>query len=178
MSLDALQLFFSSATQYYVSGGFAVFAGLSPLAGNLLHHAVEMYIEGVLSKTLTMTELKKLSHNLPVVWEAFKAQVGDASLRGSDALVSSLHKFEELRYPDSVLSSGMMVTISVSRDSASGIGAPARPEPTYKLYLEEVDALVDKIFQVASLNPAFFLAGVGPRAREYLKIGNAQGWVG
>ena len=57
MSTRALELFFSSATQYYVSGRYAVFAGLTPVVGNLLHHAVEMYLKGALSKTMTLDQL-------------------------------------------------------------------------------------------------------------------------
>ncbi len=178
MSTNALELFFSSATQYYVSGRYAVFAGLNPVVGNLLHHAVEMYLKGALSKTLTLDQLKQLSHNLPKVWERFKAQVTDPGLDTFDALILSLHAFEELRYPDSILSSGMMATIGVSRVSGASTGSPARPEPKYELCLEEVDALVDKIFATASVNPLFFLAGLNTRAREYLKEANVHGWAG
>lgn len=177
MSTRALELFFSSATQYYVSGRYAVFAGLTPVVGNLLHHAVEMYLKGTLSKTMTLDQLKKLSHNLPKVWECFKSQVADPSLDTFDALILSLHPFEELRYPNSILSSGMRATISVSRVSGTSTGSPARPEPKYELYLEEVDALVDKIFATASVNPRFFLDGLNTRAREYLKEANVHGWA-
>ena len=178
MSTNALELFFSSATQYYVSGRYAVFAGLNPVAGNLLHHAVEMYLKGALSKTLTLDQLKQLSHNLPTIWERFKAHVVDPGLDAFDALISSLHAFEELRYPDSILSSGMIGTIGVSRMSGASTGSPVRPEPKYELYLEEVDAFVDKIFATVSVNPLFFLAGLSTRAREYLKEANAHGWAG
>jgi hypothetical protein len=39
-------IFFSSASQYYVAGRFAVFVALNPVAANLMHHAVEMYLKG------------------------------------------------------------------------------------------------------------------------------------
>jgi len=178
MSISALELFFSSATQYYVSGRYAVFAGFNPVVGNLLHHAIEMYLKGALSKTMTLEQLKKLRHNLPKVWECFKAQVADPGVDTFDALISSLHAFEELRYPDSILSSGMMVTISVSRVSGASTGSPARPEPKYELYLEEVDALVDKIFATASVDPRIFLDGLSTRAREYMQEANVHGWAG
>lgn len=178
MSTSALELLFSSATQYYVSGRYAVFAGLNPVAGNLLHHAVEMYLKGALSKTMTLDQLTKLKHNLPKVWECFKAQVADPGLDTFDALILSLHAFEELRYPNSILSSGMMATISVSRVSGTSTRSPARPEPEYELYLEEVDALVDKIFPIASVNRRFFLNGLNTHAREYLKEANVHRWAG
>jgi hypothetical protein len=177
MSTDAFELFFSSATQYYISGRYAVLASLSPVAGNLLHHAVEMYLKGVLSKTLTLPELKDLKHNLPKVWKKFKSQVADPSFDTFDALISSLHAFEDLRYPDSILSSGMMTTIGIIRTPSVSPKNPARPEPMYELYLEEVDALVDQIFATASVNPRFFLSPFNPRAREYLKEANTHAWA-
>jgi hypothetical protein len=177
MSSSALELFFSSATQYYISGRYAVFAGLGPVVGNLLHHALEMYLKGALSKTMPLDQLKKLSHNLPKVWKCFKAQVADPGLDTFDALISSLHAFEELRYPDSALSRGIMVKISVSRVPGASTGAPARREPRYELYLEEVDALVDKIFATASVDPRFFLHGLNSHARKYLNEANVHWWA-
>src|SRR5882757_8871087 len=76
-------IFFSSASQYYVAGRFAVHAGLNPVAANLMHHAVEMYLKGALlkSKAKTLKELKdKFGHSLPKCWDAFKAQVNDPGL--------------------------------------------------------------------------------------------------
>ena len=178
MSTSALELFFSTATQYYVSGRYAVFAGLSPVAGNLLHHAVEMYLKGALCEHMTLDQLKSMYHNLPKIWDCFKAQVAAPGLDIFDALISSLDAFEELRYPDSILSSGMIVKIGVSRVAGASTEGPARPEPKYEVYLEEVDPLVDKIFASASVNPDFFLAGLNTRAREYLKEANVHGWAG
>jgi hypothetical protein len=56
----ASRLFFSTGTQYYVSGRYAVTAGLSPVAGNLLHHAVEMSLKGGLARSMELKELKDL----------------------------------------------------------------------------------------------------------------------
>ena len=41
-------LFFDSAMQYYVAGRGAFFAKLTPVAANLLHHAVEMFLKGAI----------------------------------------------------------------------------------------------------------------------------------
>jgi hypothetical protein len=68
--------FFSSAAQYYVAGRFGVFAALNPVAANLMHHAIEMYLKGALLKlkTKTLKDLKdKFGHSLPKSWAAFKA---------------------------------------------------------------------------------------------------------
>ena len=179
MSTDVLRQFFTQATQYYVTGRYAALAGLSPVAGNLIHHAIEMYLKGTLAKTLTLGELKKLSHNLPKVWEAFKVQAADPALAAFDFLVSSLDAFEEIRYPDLIVARGMAATVGVSRGTVTRSAAtPSRPEPTYEVYIEETDALVGKVFEVAAVNPAFFLTGLSKRCREYLTESNTQSWAG
>jgi hypothetical protein len=55
-------LFISAGMDYYVAGRYAVFAGLNPTAANLLHHAVEMALKGVLAKKgMDLKALKKLA---------------------------------------------------------------------------------------------------------------------
>ena len=174
MSADALETFFSTATQYYVAGRYAALAGLAPVVGNLLHHAVEMYLKGTLSKSKTLAELKKLGHYLPSIWTEFKAQVKDPALDQFDGVVSALHSFEELRYPDSLLAKGMMCTVSIKKlPPATGGGGSGRPEPKYDLCLEEIDELMGKVFAVASVNPKFFTGGFKKAARQYLTEENA-----
>jgi hypothetical protein len=175
MSVNADEMFFSTATQYYVGGRFAAFAGLLPVVGNLLHHAIEMYLKGGLSKTKTLAELKDFGHNLPGVWSEFKAAFVDPTLAQFDRVVSALHAFEELRYPDSVLAKGMECTVSIKRPSSGGTASgPAGSAPQYHLCLEEIDQLVAKIFGVASLNPKFFTARLNKYARQYLNEENAE----
>jgi len=179
MSSDRVsEAFFSRATQYYVTGRFGVLAGQIPVAGNLLHHAIEMYLKGGLAKTMTLKQLKGLSHNLANLWTTFKARFPSTSLASFDTVVSSLNTFEELRYPDSVLAKGMAVTFGTTRVAGTGSGIMPKPVPEYALYLEEIDALVDELFQVASVNPLFFVRGLTTRAREYLRDGNVQPWAG
>ena len=175
MSASPLEMFFSNATHYYVSGRFAAFAGLAPVGGNLLHHAVEMYLKGGLSKTKTPGELKKLSHNLPSIWTKFKVQFKNPALAQFDGVVTALHTFEELRYPDSVVAKGMSCTIGIKRPSptvgASGTGGSL---PQYDLCLEEIDKLVATIFTVASVDPKFFMGGLHQAAKQWLKEENAE----
>src|SRR6202043_1798471 len=35
--------------QYYTIGRYSVLAGVNPVAGNLLHHAIEMFLKGALA---------------------------------------------------------------------------------------------------------------------------------
>lgn len=173
-----LQAFFSTATQYYVTGRYALLAGLNPVAGNLLHHAIEMYLKGGLAKTMDLKQLKRFSHNLPDLWSTFKEQFADPALSRFDTLVLSLHRFEDLRYPDSILSRGMLVKTGADRPvPVDASHAPKRPEPEYELYLEDIDALVGKIFEVVSVDPAFVLIGLRPDACTYLRQWNTQPWA-
>jgi HEPN domain-containing protein len=76
MAMDLTHhLLIRSAIDYYAGGRYAVFAGLNPAAGNLLHHAVEMCLKGALAKKgKSPDDLKKLRHGLPKIWKEFKAQ--------------------------------------------------------------------------------------------------------
>ena len=172
------QSFFSSGMQYYVSGRYAIFAGLIPVAGNLLHHAVEMFLKGGLASSMDLSELKGLGHSLPKTWSAFKLRSDHLELGRFDPVVESLHAFEELRYPDSMIQNG-------ARIMAGPVAGPRLQDseqfirtPSYELYLSEIDPLVRLVFQVASINPVFFLAGLNPRAVEYLNEANTTPWAG
>jgi hypothetical protein len=79
MSDRERERFFSSACDYYIAGRFAAFARLNPVVGNLLHHAIEMYLKGALAKTKSLVALDKgFKHNFPKLWKAFKQHANDA----------------------------------------------------------------------------------------------------
>ena len=46
------------ATPYYVAGRLAARVGLVPVYGNLLHHAVEMYLKTELVKVVSREDLR------------------------------------------------------------------------------------------------------------------------
>jgi hypothetical protein len=48
MAMDAHDLFFDFAFQYYVARRTAFFLGVDTVTGNLLHHAIEMSLKGSL----------------------------------------------------------------------------------------------------------------------------------
>jgi hypothetical protein len=162
-------MFISAAMDYYVAGRFAVFAGINPTAGNLLHHAVEMCLKGALAKKgMSLKELEKMRHKLRKIWGKFKAQyTGDPSdLKDFDEVIAELDSFEEIRYPDKVVKQGMSCVISPG-------SRPKTPPPhflaEYQLYLDEIDRLVWKVFERASINfRAFAQAMTGQLARKYL----------
>jgi hypothetical protein len=171
---------FSNGRQYYVTGRYAVFAALNPVAGNLMHHAIEHFLKGGLAKTKPIPELKKLGHNLCNVWAAFKAQANDPTSAQFDNVVSKLNEFEELRYPDPN-KPGMQCTFDITKAGAAAVAnmmrgspVPTSSLPEYKLCLEEIDELVATIFAAASRNPkAYPGAAFKPEAKEYLMRENA-----
>jgi hypothetical protein len=170
MSISAAEIFFGNAIQYYVAGRYATLVWLNPVAGNLLHHAVEMCLKGALSKAgMSLPELEKLKHHLPKIWKAFKAQAGDTNLDKSDRAVRALHAFEKLRYPDSVLKVGMQSAISL-RKTTSGPTGSQRPgrEPKYEFCLEDIDEIFGAVFKAARVNAKAFTCGLHEEAKQYL----------
>src|SRR5207253_10827 len=101
--------------EYYLSGRFAFLASHVPMTvtGNLFHHAVEMLLKGYLSTTSNEEERKKLGHRLKQIWRKFKQDVGDPQLDRFDSMIAELDKFEDIRYPETPLKSGMAVMFSV-----------------------------------------------------------------
>jgi len=150
--------FFSNGRQYYIAGRYAVFAALIPVAGNLLHHAVEHFLKGGLAKTTPLDDMKKkLGHKLPKIWDAFKTQANDPTLARFDDVISTLDEFEELRYPDPN-AKGMQCTFDVTKAGAAAVAAMVASAPA----------------AAASQNPKFHLGkAYKPEAREYLVKDNA-----
>jgi hypothetical protein len=168
MSDRERERFFSIACDYYISGRFAAFAGLNPVVGNLLHHAIEMYLKGALAKTKSLRELDKgFKHNLPKLWEAFKQQTNDAALKRFDPTIAELQRYEDIRYPDSILAKGMATTVEIVRSNIpTAYKGPTVPE--YRVCLQEIDELVETVFSAASFNPRYFFGRGQPLVREFL----------
>jgi hypothetical protein len=166
--------FFRTAFDYYVAGRFAVLAQLGSVsvAGNLLHHAVEMALKGALAKNGKILAVLKnrYQHNLPRIWADFKQQHQGADLDHFDEVVSTLHAFEELRYPDSILSKGAQLYVDPGKRSAApaNTGPSSNNPPRYELYLGDVDELMGKVLEVANLSPKFFTDRFHGPGRQYL----------
>ena len=73
---DAWLHLFGLGLDYYIAGRAAAMAGLAPVAGNLLHHAVEMLVKADLSKTIPLVELKarRFGHGLPALVDGVQAE--------------------------------------------------------------------------------------------------------
>lgn len=176
---DLRQLYFSTATQYYVVGRYAVISGIAPVAGNLLHHAVEMALKGYLINSMSSSKLKdNIGHSLNKLWEIFKNTLPASDLKKYDTMISRLENFETIRYPDHVAEHGMLVQFDVGK--VTNRSKPKLPGsvPRYDLRLQDIDDLFDEIFNSSSVNPSFFMSGLSQFAKEYLKKENKTRWGG
>ena len=173
--MDDWEVLLKTAGQYYVAGRYSAFAGFSPVAGNLLHHAVEMYLKGGLSKKgCNRATLKKLSHNLERIWERFKKEYPDPTLGNFDQAIPQLDRFEDIRYPGPTLDRGMITVINYPR----GVTVhPLDRSRTYELSVATIDEFVAQLFKTLGANPVVFLTRffLRPIAQEYLKKDN---WAG
>ena len=168
---------FSSGMQYYISGRYAVLAGLIPVAGNLLHHAIEMFLKGGLARASDLKELKRLRHNVPETWKLFKVRFEQPELDRFDSVINSVHAFEDLRYPDSLLLKGARMMVGVSGAAQLGKAEQIGQVPSYELYLSEIDPLVHSIFTTASVDARFLYLGMNSRAHQYFTEGNLPTWA-
>jgi hypothetical protein len=125
--------FFRLGTQYYVTGRFATMEVLVPVAGNLLHHAVEMYIKGALVRHKGLGSLQNLRHDLTKLWKTLKETLPDDASESLDGALQELHKFEVLRYPDRAIHEGTSLMLSRYRSHKSEISGSGILPPQYSL---------------------------------------------
>jgi hypothetical protein len=144
--------FIDYGLQYYVAGRCAVATGLNPVAANILHHAVEMFLKAGLCAHTTEDERKfQLRHNLPEIWRAFKSHHDpEEKLARFDDCVQGLHNYEDIRYPE-----GMMRPGAIGLHMQFG-GAPMVKESIgggdvkeYSLEMSKIDAFVKAIHDAA-----------------------------
>lgn len=148
-------------------------ARLTPTYGNLLHHAVEMYLKGALAGSVSSIQMKKkYGHNLKRLWNQFKAQYADLSLVRFDAPIRALHKFEDIRYPDKFAAQGGIVSIAWKPSHAVINSGSRRQPPKYEVFISEVDRLVIEILKRSSINPKFFVGRLGRSGRGALAYQN------
>jgi len=108
------------------------------VAGNILHHAVELFIKAALARVVPIDDLKgKYRHNLKKLWRKYSTIHTDTPI-GFLGTVADLDAFEEIRYPSAEKDS-IAHHYSLFKDSAGRrMGAPG----AYSLTLECIDELV------------------------------------
>ena len=173
------QAYFDRGLEYYICGRYSVFSGLSSIAGNLLHHAIEMLLKGNLVSHCSLNELRsQFGHDIKSLWGEFKSHTS-ASLTEFDSVIIDLDKFEEIRYPDNSLLNGLALSISPSQDTeAMSLRSEQYKTPHYYLTWEHIDKLVSIIFKESSVNPLFFIGKYRESARQFLLLENKFSLIG
>jgi hypothetical protein len=168
-------LFVGNACQYYAAARFLLHAQCIPVCGNLFHHAVEMLLKGRLAKKrkLSLSELEKMKHKLKVLWREYKLDFPNPTLKRHDKTISQLHKFEDIRYPDRILASGMGTTAQWSGPAASvTVRGPGLKTPKqYTIIVSEIDDLVADVFKASSWTPGAFI-GTNRFAKQAIRRHN------
>ena len=151
LKFDFVQL----GVEYYVCGRFAFLNLHPPLAGNLMHHAVEMLLKGILIETYTVDELKdNFHHRLTKLWSATKQVTQEGALANFDGLIMKLGRFERIRYPDRVVNEGATIQLGLrSGDDVNYPVSSSNPATSYQLALEDIDRLVKTLFKLTNYNP-------------------------
>jgi hypothetical protein len=178
-SPDAYYHLFDVGMQYYVVGRAAALGRQARVAGNLLHHAVEMLLKGELSKLLSLEQIKKqYGHFLVKTWNEFKARHPGEDLSGFDQLVADLDRFEKIRYPDELLAHGAAIAIGWGTRSSGPMQLVGSKVPEYCLYVNEVDALIARLFKICHINPLAYWGVLPSEAVRFLQFENSEydGW--
>jgi hypothetical protein len=166
--------FFGQGMEYHTAGRFAAVAGFPKLTGNLFHHAVEMFIKAHLSKTVSLDDLKdKYGHKLTKLWGAFTAQFPREDLSIFNEFIQGLDRFEKIRYPDLILEKGASITVGWGPRDTFGASTDSFLT-SFKLSVSEMDALVNRLFVVCSVNPHWYTMGLSTEARRALEMFNAS----
>jgi hypothetical protein len=86
--------------------------------------------------------------------------------------VEKLQQFEDIRYPDKILSLGAQMLVDWSTSATEHAFAPS--PPLYHLVVNDLDRLIGRLFVVSSRNPLFFTSYLAalPHAREIIARDN------
>lgn len=175
MSAQRVSLhFYMQGMDYYIAGRYSARAGLNPTAGNLFHHAVELFLKGELANTHTEAQRRNMGHRLSVIWRAFKVQVNDSTLDEFDRTIMELDYFEEIRYPETLTRDGGSILVD-----CSPLGEPRIDNPVtglgrvYTLYVADMDKLVGTIIRKSTFHLSLLANSLSNDALKYLVLDNA-----
>lgn len=164
------------AGQYYMSGRFAAFTHCLPVAGSLLHHAIECFLKSGLVEVHSLRDLRsrRFGHSLTNLWSEFKTLCPSSGLNVYDKSVAELDQFERLRYPDLMVSQGMQVSMVVLNSQFTRL--PNGPQPPFHLVIESVDVLAKVIADACGLSKVSMFASADASAKHFLHLHNLH-WV-
>jgi HEPN domain-containing protein len=163
--------YLQTAFHFYITARFATINSLTPVAGYLAHHAIEMFVKAALVEATTEEERMLVSQDLPRIWQKYKQLTANPALDTFDRTINDLDRFENARNPDRLSRYGMILEVGFGRDTS-----PTQPtELRYQMALEELDELVKLIFETSGINAASFVNSTQPDALRYLNERN-QAW--
>lgn len=174
------QSFIDLGVQYYIAARWSAKAQLNPVCANLFHHAIEMFLKARLASVRQSADLKNLGHNLNRLWSEFKKEFPNETLDEFDEVISGLHRYERIRYPDAIMKEGMMSMIDWVQPSTANAGAKhTKAPPQYSLLVSEIDRLIVRIFVLIPASTYAFSVGLSQIAQEFLTLDNqfAAGWT-
>jgi hypothetical protein len=172
-STDRVRFAFARlAIEYYGIGRFAALTHSTVVAGNLLHHAVEMILKAALAPHLSLRQLRDLGHSLSALWARFESARRDLAGPEHCRTIVRLDAFERLRYPDIALRDGYEIQIVVSGEPAVSTDGTASAS-SYNLVLSDVDALFRALLEAASIN-AQALVPSSPERIDWIKRSNLE----
>jgi hypothetical protein len=169
---DLKNLYFRYATDYYVAARFAFFARSIPTAGNLFHHAVELYLKGSLTHELNEKGRKNLGHRLERIWRRFKQSIREPGLDRFDGVIAALDNFENIRYPEKTARLGAGLGSSLAAPGPTLLGSFKDKTPQYTIIIHQIDELVAELVQKSSLNPHFLKVRISEEEKIYLTRDN------
>ena len=158
-----------AGSDYYLTARFAMKAQRF-VSGNLFHQAVEMFLKsGLANKGHTETELKRWGHSLDKLWQAFKTDYPDQALVRHDTTISSLDKFEDIRYPPD-----HSLAITLQWDEPTYPSQLPANTKLYTLVVGDSDALVADILATTEWNTGLLFKGVNLAMLDALTFLNEQ----
>lgn len=126
------------ALQHYVAGRILALQTQIHVAGNILHHAVELFLKAELSGEVTIKKLRnKYAHNLTKLWATYSTLHTDVP-DDFAATIADIDSFEEIRYPSPEVET-VGYHYSLFKDpNGRRMGSPC----AYSLNLECIDELI------------------------------------
>lgn len=152
------QTYFDIGLQYYLAGRVAFIDQLFPVAGNLFHHATEMFLKAALMPGVSPEDLyANYRHRIVDLWNEYIKI--DPKEDKYSSFIAELSKWEELRYPKR-RDDDIVMHFRMDKNK-SGLGfqdLPGRKSSKYELSLEEMD----EFFQ--------FVVNIPIVSKDYVKM--------
>lgn len=179
LTADRIRIeFFEISVESYVVGRFALNNSLLRTAGHVLHRAAEYGLKAYLFGQLDMETLKskRLGHSLPnLAKEALKTWQPTDTKRFART-IAELNRWERIRYPDDQRTGARALLGTRFTPKAEGYDAiiSGAPVETYRIALDDIDALMAELLRALDFNPAYFFSALPESSRRAVSVDNAE----